>query len=264
MDIQDGSRLHTSDAGAFPFLPECGLGLFVTLHGADETIFSHFFQRYAIFLRSSQSDWHSAEGKQQAEVSRSLMRPFPVPPVDPGKLRRNRAQAGIRTLLVAGLCLFIGLGLGALWHSRHAQQTAANAEGEAHRRDVGTLSAGTTAMLQSLKAPVQIRFYALLDAATVPEDITRFAGRVEELLASYQRESGGKLTVTRLPLPVRRSTAAADGMKAVQSRQGRRLLPWPDGGSGRAEESIPRLFPEWEQALGVRRVACHQPRPRSV
>ena len=173
------------------------------------------------------------------------MRPFP----DSGTLHRNEAQAGIRTLLVAGLCLFIGLGLGALWHSRRVQRTAVNMEGGAPGQDVGTLSAGTMALLQSVKAPVQIRFYALLDAATVPEDVTRFAGRVEELLASYQRESGGKVTVTRLRSRSDVSAAAADGMKPFNLDKGDVCYLGLTVVQGGRKESIPRLFPEWEQAL---------------
>ena len=80
------------------------------------------------------------------------MKPFPPPRVDP--LRHNYAHAGIRTLLVGVLCLFIGLALGGFWHSRRAQRSAVKIDGEAPGQNVGTLSAGTTAVLQSLEAPV--------------------------------------------------------------------------------------------------------------
>lgn len=175
------------------------------------------------------------------------MRPFPVSQVDSGKLRRNDAQAGIRTLFVAALCLLIGLGLGVLWHSRRAQRIAVKTEEP--RQDVRTLSAGTMAVLQSLKAPVQVRFYALLDAATVPEDVARFAGRVDELLASYQRESGGKLTVTRLHSRSDVSAAAADGLKPFNLDKGDVCYLGMTVVQGGRKESILRLFPEWEQAL---------------
>jgi hypothetical protein len=163
--------------------------------------------------------------------------------------RRNRAQAGIRTLLVAALCLFIGLGLGGLWHSRGGPRSALNTEGEAPGQDVGTLSSGTMAVLQSLRAPVQIKFYALLDTATVPEDVTRFAEQVEELLTSYQRESGGKLRVTRLRSRSDVSAAAADGMKPFNLDRGDVCYLGLAVVQGGRKESIPRLFPEWAQAL---------------
>ena len=81
------------------------------------------------------------------------MKPLPLPLVHP--VRRNHAQAGIRTLLVAALCLFIGFGLGGLWHSRRTQRSTVNTE--TRSEDAGRLSAGTTAVLQSVQAPVQIK-----------------------------------------------------------------------------------------------------------
>lgn len=89
------------------------------------------------------------------------MKPFSLPEVDPGEPRWNRAQAGIRTLLVGVLCLLIGLGLGALWQSRRGQQSAVNTEGEAPGRNVGTLTVGTTAVLQRSETSV--------DAAIIEE-----------------------------------------------------------------------------------------------
>jgi len=81
------------------------------------------------------------------------MKPFPLPSVDP--VRRYHAQTGIRTLLVAALCLFIGFGLGGLWHSRRTQRSTVNTE--TRSEDAGRLSAGTTAVLQSVQVPVQIK-----------------------------------------------------------------------------------------------------------
>ena len=80
------------------------------------------------------------------------MKPFPLSLADPA-LRRNRAQAGIRTLVVAALCLFIGFGLGGLWHSGRTQRSAVNTE--TPREETERLSAGTTAMLQSAQTSVQ-------------------------------------------------------------------------------------------------------------
>jgi hypothetical protein len=119
------------------------------------------------------------------------MRPFPVPQVDPEKLRRNGAQAGVRTLLVAALCLLIGFGLGGLWQSRRAQQSAVNTAGEAPGRNVGTLSTGTTAVLQSLKAPVQIQFDSAV-LAEVKRQIPNFASVSLEEGSQILREAALK------------------------------------------------------------------------
>src|SRR5690349_22044299 len=90
-----------------------------------------------------------------ARVYRSRMRPFPLPQIDPRKLRRCHAKASIRTLLVAALCLFIGFGLGGLWHSRRTLRSAVNTE--TPMDDAERLSAGTTAVLPGVQAPVQIK-----------------------------------------------------------------------------------------------------------
>ena len=93
------------------------------------------------------------------------MRPFPLPRADQAKLRRNHAGAGIRTLLVAALCLVTGFGLGGLWYSRHTQRSAVNTEKETPREDAGRPPAGTTAVLQSVQAPAQNK----LDPAIIAE-----------------------------------------------------------------------------------------------
>jgi hypothetical protein len=177
------------------------------------------------------------------------MRPFPLSQVDPAKPHRTHAQTGIRTLLVAALCLFIGLGLGGLWHSRRVQRSVVNTEGEAPGQDLGVLSAGTMAVLQHLHGSVEIRFYAVLDPATVPEAVTAFAGRVDQLLAAYRREAGGKITVTRHRSRADAAAAAADGMKPFNLDQGDSCYLGLTVIQANRKESIPRLYPEWEQAL---------------
>ena len=66
------------------------------------------------------------------------MKPFPPHQIVHVKRRGNHAQAAIRTVIVAALCLGIGFGLGGLWHSRrvqpgdrgpgHADEVAVNTE----------------------------------------------------------------------------------------------------------------------------------------
>src|SRR5881394_118330 len=101
------------------------------------------------------------------------MRPFPLPQVDRPR-RRSHAQAGVRTLLVGVLCLFIGLGLGALWQSRRAQGSAP--EGDA---------AGPTAPA-SLAPPV---------AATLPVDAALLAEVKRQIpnFAAVSLEEGAQM-----------------------------------------------------------------------
>jgi len=177
------------------------------------------------------------------------MRPFPLSQVDPAKPPRTHAQTGIRTLLVAALCLFIGLALGGLWHSRRVQRSVVNTEGEAPGQDVEALSAGTMAVLQQLHGSVEIRFYVVMDPATVPEAVTAFAGRVEQLLAAYRHEAGGKITVSRHRSRADAAAAAADGMKPFNLDKGDSCYLGLTVIQANRKESIPRLYPEWEQAL---------------
>ena len=183
------------------------------------------------------------------------MRPLPLPQANPGMVppreifRRNHGQAGTRTLLLAALCLVIGLGLGALWHSRRGQRSVENPQAPTPGQDVGTLSAATMALLQDLPGPVEIRFYALLDTATAPEAVKDFAGRVEEVLAAYRREAHGKITVTRHRSPAEVGAAAADGIKPFNMDKGDPCYLGVAVIHSIRKETIPRLYPEWEQAL---------------
>ena len=52
-------------------------------------------------------------------------------------------------------------------------------------------------MLKQLESPVEIRFYVLLDPATLPDSVTAFAGRVDRLLSAYQQGANGKIKVSR-------------------------------------------------------------------
>src|SRR5262245_64654362 len=83
------------------------------------------------------------------------MRPYRRFEVDRGK--RNDAQAGTRTVLVAALCLVIGFGLGGLWHSRRAQRSALPAEAEAPGPEATIRSAGARSVPPNLAAPAQLK-----------------------------------------------------------------------------------------------------------
>jgi hypothetical protein len=55
------------------------------------------------------------------------MKPFP--PHQNAKRRGHYAQATLRTVIGAALCLGIGFGLGGLWHSRRVQRGGVSTEG---------------------------------------------------------------------------------------------------------------------------------------
>ena len=170
------------------------------------------------------------------------MSPFPAPPVDPGKPRRNGARADIRTLLVAGLCLFIGLGLGALWPSRRAPRTAGNTAGVAPGQDPGTLSAGTTALLQSLKAPVQIK----PDPAIVAE-----VKRQLPNFASVSLEEGSQILREAALKDLQAALSRTEGqIKEAEQRVARMEAAKSDAAKQEALRDLQRLQAEQAAKLG--------------
>ena len=57
------------------------------------------------------------------------MKPFPPRQIVHVKRHANHAQAALRTVIVAALCLGIGFGLGGLWRSRRVQRGGGSTEG---------------------------------------------------------------------------------------------------------------------------------------
>jgi len=83
-----------------------------------------------------------ARVRRAGVVSLPHMRPYPSAQVDAPRPPRNRGQAGVRTVLVAALCLALGLVLGGFWGSRRARPSAANTAVTAAQQEVETPSAG--------------------------------------------------------------------------------------------------------------------------
>ena len=91
------------------------------------------------------------------------MRPFLPPQIVPAKRRGNHAQAALRTVIVAALCLGIGFGLGGLWHSRRVQRGGVSTE--------GANEAAVNTQAQALATPATVSPVAAAppDPATVAE-----------------------------------------------------------------------------------------------
>lgn len=117
-----------------------------------------------------------------------------------------------RNILVLGVGLGVVAGaLGFFAGTRPGADLNAQAQPES------VLSENTRAVLKKLDAPVQIRFYALLDPASVPAPMQEFAQAIDQLLTEYEREAQGKVEVTRytsrLEVKAAAVAAAADGFK---------------------------------------------------
>jgi hypothetical protein len=159
--------------------------------------------------------------------------------------RRPGGPAGARILILALVCFLAGAALSAVWFAR-AGSHPSNAENPA-----AGLSDATRAVLQHLESLVEIRFYSMLDASSVPESVQAFAGRVDQLLAQYEQAAGGRLRVVRCKSLSNSSANAADadGVKAFNIDKGNACFLGMAVVCDGQKESLPQLQPEWEQAL---------------
>lgn len=164
---------------------------------------------------------------------------------------RPGEQAGSRiSVLLLVVCL-LGIAGGAFWFYSASRRSPASANGQAGSTPASLLSDGTRAVLGRLESPLEIRFYALLDPATVPDSVTAFAGRVGQLLSTYQQEAGGKIKTTSVTSQSNpnANAALADGITVFNLDKGAACyLGITLALSGR-KETLPHLSPEWEQAL---------------
>ena len=164
---------------------------------------------------------------------------------------RASEHGGAQTIVLLLVVFFLGIAVSAFLFYGVSKHGSAGANGETNGTPAITLSESTRAVLGRLEAPLEIRFYALLDAATVPNSVTAFAGRVEQLLSAYQQQAGGKLKVSSVnsqSIP-NANAALADGLTAFNLDQGQACFLGVALVLNGKKETLPRLSPEWEQAL---------------
>ena len=178
-------------------------------------------------------------------------------------MARTGEHASARTPLLLLVVFVLGLGGGAFFYSRtlsRGPETLVGGEEPA-------LSDATKAVLKHLNAPVELRFYALLAPSNTADALPAFAERVGQLLSAYQREAGGKLTVTRQTSPSDSAAQAAtrDGLKVFNLDQGDACFLGIAVVQNTHKEALAQLSPAWEAALesdltrALVRVASAQP-----
>jgi len=154
----------------------------------------------------------------------------------------RREQAGARVLLLALTAFVAGLGVAGYLLRRP------NGAGPAGH---SPLSASTRSVLQGLSTSLEIRYYALLDPASVPSSTRDFAARVDGLLSEYAQAANGKLTIVRYLSPSAEAakSASADRVKPFNLDKGDAcylgLTVYAQG----HHETLAQLAPEWEQAV---------------
>jgi ABC-type uncharacterized transport system len=123
----------------------------------------------------------------------------------------------------------------------------------AQDQQLNVLSDSTRTILKRLDSPVQIRFYALLDPASVPLSVQAFAEKVDSLLAEYQQQADDKIEVTRYnsrsEINAAAAAAVSDGLRPFNLDKGDACYFGLIVAQGDRKESLPQLAPEWQQAL---------------
>ncbi len=187
----------------------------------------------------------------------------------PGVARRS-AEGSIRVVIVVFVAFLLGLGTGAWWFFHAAKPAAAVG---IVQDTTPELSVGSKSVIKSLNLPVAIRFYSVLDPTSVPVPMHEFAARVDQLLSMYQRESNGRIFVTRYDSMTNNAASAAstDMIKPFNIEKGDPCYLGLTIICQDQRESLPFLSPEWEQALesdltrAIGRVTSVKPPPgRSV
>ena len=169
---------------------------------------------------------------------------------DTGRTSKQCAgeQAGARTILLFAVVFLLGIAVSAAWFFLGSKRSPTGGNGDPPAIQ---LSENTRAVLTRLASPLEIRFYALLDPASVPDSMTAFPARVEQLLSAYQQVAGGKIKVTSVnsPSTANANAARADGLEAFNSQKGDACYLGVALVIKGHKETVPRLSPEWEQAL---------------
>lgn len=179
-------------------------------------------------------------------------------PIDttPASAARGRQPARMWISFVGAVLLLTAIGGLAFQHYRSVQT-----QGATVANTTGALSGSTEAVLNSLKAPVEIRFYSLLDPASTPESLRAFAERVNALLAEYERAGNGNIHVVRYDelTDANSDAAASDGIRSFNRDQGQASYLGIAAVRDGQKESLPEISPEWEQALesDLSRVVAH-------
>ncbi|MBI1177620.1 hypothetical protein GC207_09295 [bacterium] len=164
------------------------------------------------------------------------------------KRPRKHEEAQARVILLA-LGFFL-LGIAATMLYFHAGRDKRDEQQVAGGQASG-LSAKTEAVLQKLNTPVQIRFYSLLDRATVATAVKDFAARMDDLLQAYGEAGHDKIEIVRVNTLTETNADAAsdDGLRPFNRDKGEpSFLGFVVSGNGQ-KVVLAQLSPEWEAAV---------------
>lgn len=157
-------------------------------------------------------------------------------------------QAGIRPAVLLGMMLLVGLAIGISWFRPASRSTPPSQLTTTQPGATSGLSAATLAVLQRLNAPVEIRFYSVLNESQAAAPRRALAERIAGLLAEYEQAGGGRITVKRIDSAGGGSAAAADGLEPLRLGRDMNYLGLTVACQGQ-KAVLSSLAPEWEPAL---------------
>ncbi len=171
------------------------------------------------------------------------MKPAPIIQLDQLSDRRAHEQGSVRVVLLALVCFCVGFAVSAILIHRGAKPAATPDQGP-------QLSDSTKAVLEHLNAPVEVRFYSLLDSSA-PAPLSAFSSTVDSLLSAYQQQANGKLEVKRYNSQANSggNAALADGIRAFNLDKGDGCFLGVAMSSKGKKETLAQLSPEWGAAL---------------
>lgn len=174
----------------------------------------------------------------------------PEPGLRPTRQRAS-GRVGVQTLLVAAGCFLLGAAAAAVWFRGSADHGVASRTNEVSSQAQGTMSEATKAILSHLTAPVEVRFYSVIEPGAANDWLRSFAGRVDQMLRAYQEAAADKLKIVRFGSEVysNASAAAADGIKASNAQNGNTSFLGIAVVQGARKQTLSQLAPEWETAL---------------
>lgn len=164
--------------------------------------------------------------------------------------RRRGEEAGAQGIVLALALVLVGAAFSAVWLYRATHRGPA-ATGEPTGTQPATLSDATLTVLQKLDSVLEVRFYSVLDPASVPDSVMAFASRVDQLLSAYQQAAGGKINLTRFDsrAKLNPNAARADGVQVFNLDKGEACYLGVALAFKGRKETLPYVSPEWEQAV---------------
>jgi hypothetical protein len=176
-----------------------------------------------------------------------------LPPNDERTTRNEVAgeRASAQTILLFAAFFLLGIAVSAFWFYNLSKGGGSGVNANTSITPAIRLCDNTRAVLSRLQSPLEIRFHASLDPATVPESLIAFAGRVDQLLTAYQQEGGTKIKLMKFNSPANADADAAftDGVPPFNLDKGNPCWLGIALVLDSRKESLSRLAPEWEPAL---------------